>query len=322
MSNGSDGVKFKVQSLEFGIIKQPRMKKFLFFLICTSAFLHFCSLSFAQEEEIKEQKEKTKPHFDFGGNISFGYGSIYNTGSIQKYYDQQKSDSLEKTISTKWGTVWGISGVVSFVLNDRFHLNTGIQFQSQKNNIELEEEENFSNGNFNKISSTARISVASVQIPLTMKIRFLTGEQNPFEGEIHPYIKVGLSYEKHLSKTLDLNESITDFDKSRPAKDRYETTRNSFSRPVKFDGYGNSALNYIIGGGVDMILLEYDKTTFTMEISFSSNFGKEELWVENLPSPKGDNPTNREIFDKSKAKELNINDWKSSNIRITVGLLF
>jgi len=281
---------------------------------------------YAQEEEITEQKERTKPHFDFGGNLSFGYGSVYNTGSIQKYYDQQQSEadtfSLEKTISTKWGTVWGISGVVNFILNDRVHFNTGLQFQSQKNNIELEEKENFSNGNFNKISSTARISVASVQIPLTMKIRFLTGEQNPFEGEIHPYIKVGLSYEMRLSKTLDWNESITDFDKSRPPKDRYITTRNSFSKPVKLDGYGNNALNYIIGAGVDMILLEYDKTTFTMEISFSSNFGKEELWVENLPSPKDGNPTNSEIFDKSKAKELNIKDWKNSNMRISVGLLF
>ena len=298
------------------------MKKFLFFLIYTSAFFHFCSLSFAQDTEITEQKEKTKPHFDFGGNLSFGYGSIYNAGSIQKYYDQQNSDSLEKSISTTWGTVWSVSGVVNFILNNRIHLYSGLGFQSQKNNIELEEEENFSNGNFKKISSTARISVASIQLPLTMKILFLTGEQNPFEGEMHPFIKVGFSYEQRLSKKLDLNESITDFDKSRPPQDRYETTRNSFSRPVKLDGYGNNAFNYTIGGGVDMSLLEYDKTTFTMEISYSSNFGKEELWTENLPSPKDGNPTNSEIFDKSEAQKLNIKDWTSSSIRITIGLMF
>lgn len=281
------------------------------------------NLCYAQEEEITEQKEKTKPHFDFGGNVSFGYGSVYNTGSIKKYYDQQKSDSLEKKISTTWGTVWGISGIVNFILNDRIHLNTGVQFQSQKNNIELYAVENFLNSSFNKISSTARISIASIQIPLTAKILFLVGDKNPFEGEVHPYIRVGFSYESRLSKLLDLNETITEYDATAtppPPQDKYNTTHNSFSK-VNLDGYANSAINYIIGAGLDMILLEYDKTTFTMEISFSSNIGKEELWAKDLP--KSDkNLTNSEIFDKSVAEKLNINDWKNSNIRMTIGLLF
>ena len=209
------------------------MKQYLLIL-----FLLTTLNCYAQEEEITEQRERTKPHFDFGGNISFGYGSIYNTGSIKKHYDLLKSDSLEKTISTTWGTVWGLSGIVNFTLNDRIHLNTGIQFQSQKNNIELEEEENFSNSSFNKISSTAKISIASIQIPLTAKVLFLVGDKNPFEGETHPYIKVGLSYEKRLSKKLDLNETITEYDITAtppPPQDKYNTTHSSFSK-VSLEG--------------------------------------------------------------------------------------
>lgn len=285
------------------------------------------NLCHAQEEEITEQKERTKPHFDFGGNVSFGYGGVYNTGSIKKYYDLQQSEvdtfSLEKSISTTWGTVWGVSGIVNFTLNDRIHFNAGVQFQSQKNNIELDETKDFSNSSFNKISSTARISTASIQIPIATKILFLVGDKNPFEGETHPYIKAGFSYEMRLSKTLDLNETITEYDATAtppPPQDKYNTTHYSFSK-VNLDGYSNSAFNYIIGAGVDMILLEYDKTTFTIEILFSSNFGKEELWAKDLP--KSDiNPTNSEIFDKSEAEKFNINDWKNSNIRIAIGLLF
>lgn len=314
----------------------PKFKKvkqcFLILLILTTLNFGLIPIfiginCIAQEEEIKEQKERTKPHFDFGGNISFGYGGVYNTGSIKKYYDRLQSEvdtfSFEKSISTTWGTVWGISGIVNFTLNDRIHFNTGVQFQSQKNNIELDETKDFSNNSFNKISSTARISTASIQIPLTARVLFLVGDKNPFEGLVYPYIKAGFSYEMRLSKTLDLNETITEYDATAtppPPQDKYNTTHNSFSK-VKLDGYGNSAFNYIIAVGLDMILLEYDKTTFTIEISFSSNFGKEELWARNLPK-SGKNPTNREIFDKSEAEKLNINDWKNSNIRMAIGLLF
>ncbi len=278
---------------------------------------------FAQDVQITEQKEKTKPHFDFGGNISFGYGSVYNTGSVKKYYEGLISDSLEKTISTTWGTVWGIAGVVSFILNDRIHVNSGIQFQSQKNNIELTHKETFSNDNFKEVLSTARISVASIQLPVTAKIRFMTGEHNPFEGNVHPYIRAGFSYEMRLSKTLNLYETITDYDEARPPQERYATTKNTFPRgPVKLYGYGNGALNYIIGFGSDMILFVYDKTTFTMEIGFSSQLGKDELWAENLPVLKNNDSTNSKIFDKQEAQSHNFDDWKSSNIRVTLGLLF
>ena len=120
-----------------------------------------------------------------------------------------------------------------------------------------------------------------------------------------------------------MKETITEHDTTAttpPPQDNYNTTHSSFSK-VYLDGYGNSAFNYIIGVGLDMILLEYDKTTFTMEIIFSSSFGKEELWAKDLPK-SGKNPTNREIFDKSEAEKLNINDWKNSNIRMAIGLLF
>ncbi|MFH1320254.1 MAG: hypothetical protein ABII90_06315 [Bacteroidota bacterium] len=291
-------------------------------VICV-ILINLFNLCYAQDKEITEQKEKTKLHFNIGGNIYFGYSKINNLGSIDNYYNLiiSENDTIEKKFTSKAGTIYGISGLANLVVNDRFHLNAGIQFQSQQNNIELQEIDDIPSqgSSYNKISSTANISVSSLAIPITAKVRFMIGDNNPYEGEIHPYLRVGISFETRLSKKLDFDENHMEYRETLSVTD---TTYNVSFSNAKLDGYGTSAINFIIGAGLDFVLFEHDKTTFFIDMTLSTNFNQEKLCVSNLSSKSNVSTTNGEIFDKGTAEGLFINDWKSTHIGISIGLLF
>ena len=298
--------------------------RYLSIVVFTIFYCLFFKVCYAQTEQgeiVTSQKEKTELHFDFGAYITFGYARINNLGSIEQYYELLKSENpylSNKKFKAKWGTSYGFSPIASLIVNDRFHLDGGILYQSQKNKFELLEESTFSSDSSNKIFSVANLSFYSISIPIVTKVRFLIEENNPFDGETHPYIKAGISYEIRFSKKIDFVENNHEYFGADPY-----TTAIPYSK-VNLDGLNTTAFNYIIGVGADFVLFEHNKTTFFLEMIFTSTFGKEELWSNNLPQAAN----NSEVFDKSKQEiiqnnyNISVSDWKNSNIKICMGLLF
>lgn len=255
----------------------------------------------------------------FGFSFSYGMGSVKNGGSIQKYYDYQMAKDprlLEYKITQKEGSVFGFSGIISYEFNTMFSLNTGLTFLKQSNELELHQKEiKNSNGAFRENHAVATISISSLNIPLVAKVRF--GEK-----AFKPFLNGGLSLESRLSKTISSNETRTDWDD----KDKkYDYKSYTFSdKPL--EGFDALALNYIVGLGFDFEL-KGGQVLF-LAGNYSSTIGQSELWSKNLNSNSANVGENNRIFDSSdqstieSSDGIKMNDWKSSNLMFSIGILF
>ncbi|MBN4049718.1 hypothetical protein JYT36_00660, partial [Bacteroidales bacterium AH-315-N07] len=254
----------------------------------------------------------------YGGSIDLGVGGVESVSKVQQYYDQlvQKDQDLnEKTIKSKPGTAFGISGMAEYYLKKNISLFGGLQILRQKNSIELYEKEQKNNGDYKEIKSTATVSISSVIFPITFKYPFDIGKGK------HPYMFGGTSLEFRVSKKMDSEETKIKFD----AKDN-DTQTNQFSFSDKdLEGFNTSSMNLVLGIGMDYVLSK-DKVVYA-NLSFTTTAGKNEMWAKNLSSGSGNNdPKNSKIFDKSEhdaivAAGYKLNDWKSTRYMLSVGMM-
>ena len=275
-------------------------------ILCCVTLLAICSTT-------------TYSQVKFGATVFYGIGGVKNLGSIQKYYDLKKSqdsDILARDITNKQGSVFGIGGIISYQINEMFSLNSGLRFQKQNNDIEIYQKEiEDTDGSYRENNSVTTISISSLIIPITAKVRF-------GENSFKPFINGGLSFESRLSKTIDSDETRTDWGGT---DEEFDYTNYTFSdKPL--EGFNSTTLNFIVGAGVDY---ELDKgQVLFLAVNYTSNLSESELWSKNLNSNSISVGDNNRIFDQSDQKTIEssegikIDDWKSSSLTFSVGILF
>ena len=259
----------------------------------------------------------------FGGAFTYGFGGIKNEGQVQNYFNAlmaQDPTIVNYTFTNKSGSFVGLRFDLDFYTSQNFSFNTGLQYFSQSNDfiIDYKQMTNGSNGSYDLIHSTAVAKVQSVSIPFIVKYAF-------GQGKVRPFLNGGVDVEFRFSKNLSVSsENFTHWDGGAQAFS-YQTGTTD-NKPL--DGYSMIGANFSIGAGVDYKMNEhilYFSVNYRMAL-LSGTFSVNDIYGGT--SSGGFSGEVNKVFNADKQKDalsnygININDWKSSGVMLTLGFLF